>query len=132
MLRLAHLSPLRHRPSLARASHIGAAPIPIPPGLEVLLAPGNAALTISGLRGSISVPFLPFVSLSHPPYAPSASSKSPPYRTSTSGLSQPNPAPMSTPKRALELAVRSPENTAQRATWDLAHALVANAVTRTA
>ncbi|KAG9109086.1 hypothetical protein FRC07_008371 [Ceratobasidium sp. 392] len=129
MLRLARLRLSRHYPSLARASHIGAAPIPIPPELEVSLTPEDAALTISGPRGTTSVPLPPFISLSLSPYTPSASSESSPYRTSTSGLSQPNPAPTSIPKHALELAVKSPENKVQRATWGLTRALVANAVT---
>ncbi|KAG8705489.1 hypothetical protein FRC09_002926 [Ceratobasidium sp. 395] len=129
MLRLVRLRPPRPHSNLTRLSHIGAAPIPIPPELEVALTPENDALTISGPRGTTSVPLPPFVSPSLSPYVPSSSTKLSPYRTSTSGLARPNSAPTSTPKHALELAVRSPENKVQRATWGLTRALVANAVT---
>ncbi|KAG9080490.1 hypothetical protein FRC06_006518 [Ceratobasidium sp. 370] len=128
MLRLARLRPLRHCPTLVRTSHIGAAPIPIPPDLDLSLDSGNE-LTITGPRGATTVPLPSFVSLSLSPYTPSSSSKSSPYQTSTSGLSQPNPAPTLTPEHTLQLAVQSSENKQQRAAWGLARALVANAVT---
>ncbi|QRV77836.1 ribosomal protein L6 [Ceratobasidium sp. AG-Ba] len=112
-------------PALSRGSHIGAAPIPIPPDLKVALASENA-LTIAGPRGSTSVPLPSFISLSLSPYTPS---KSNPYQTSSSGLCTPNPAPSSTPIHALELAIQKPENKVQRATWGLTRALIANAVT---
>ncbi|KAG8706679.1 hypothetical protein FRC08_000912 [Ceratobasidium sp. 394] len=130
MLRLARLYLPRPCPTLVRTSHIGAAPIPIPPDLDLSLASGNE-LTIAGPRGTTTLPLPPFISLSLSPYIPSSSSssKSSPYKTSTSGLAQPNPAPPSTPTHALELAVTSPENKRQRATWGLTRALVANAVT---
>ncbi|KAG8739678.1 hypothetical protein FRC10_005274 [Ceratobasidium sp. 414] len=130
MLRLTRLRPPRHYPTLTRTSHIGAAPIPIPPELDLSLASGNA-LTITGPRGTTTVPLPPFISLSLSPYVvpSSSSSESSPYKTSTSGLSQPNPAPTTTPKHALEVAVQAPENKRQRATWGLTRALVANAVT---
>jgi ribosomal protein L6P/L9E len=129
MLRLARLRHPRH-PTLARASHIGAAPIPIPPDLNLSLPSPTTTtneLTISGPRGTTSVPLPPFVSLSLAPYTPTASS--PPYRTSSSGHSSPNNPPATIPTHALELAVELPDKKEQRAKWGLTRALVANAVT---
>lgn len=133
MLRLTRLRPLL-RPAQTRASHIGAAPIPIPPELSLSLSDAlpevtSNALTITGPRGTTSIPLPPFVSLSLSPYTPTASSS--PYRTSSSGLSTPNDPPKtsSPPTHALEVSVQNPEKKQQRAAWGLTRALLANAVT---
>lgn len=133
MLRLARLRPFLH-PAQTRASHIGAAPIPVPPELSLSLSDAlsttsSNALTITGPRGTTSIPLPSFVSLSLSPYTPTQSSS--PYRISSSGLSTPNDPPKtaSIPTHALEVSVQSPDEKEQRAAWGLTRALLANAVT---
>ncbi|KAB5591396.1 50S ribosomal protein L6 [Ceratobasidium theobromae] len=134
MLRLAR--PRSLHPVLSRASHIGAAPIPIPPDLtleyaQLAIQGQERAVRITGPRGRTSVSLPSCVSLSLAPYIPSSSSgiSQSPYQTSSSGLSTPGPPPKAPPKQVLQVAVQDSTKKDQRALWGLTRALVANAVT---
>jgi large subunit ribosomal protein L6 len=94
-------------------SHVGSAPVPYPSNLEVVPTP--SALTLTGPRGTTSIPLPPFVQLSVTPAGttsqPSTSSSPPP-----------------TPTSLLTVSVQDPTVKKQRATWGLTRALIANAV----
>lgn len=82
-----------------RRSHIGSAPIPYPPTLT--LAPSPTALTLTGPKGTYSLPLPPFVQLA---------------------INNPQ-----TPNHIV-VSVLDSEIKHQRATWGLTRALIANAV----
>jgi large subunit ribosomal protein L6 len=97
--------------SARAASHVGSAPISLPPSITV--SPADGLLTIAGPKGSQQIPLAPFI------------------RLAIQSPSSLNPSTSSAPalSKQMIVSVEDPNVKVQRAAWGLSRALIANAIT---
>lgn len=102
--------------SARSASHVGSVPVTYPTSVAFQSAGG--ILTVTGPKGSATVPLASFVNLETRPHVPQISPDAP------SSSSTPPAHPLE-----LVVTVADPTVKEQRATWGLSRSLIANAVT---